>query len=917
MSEEEIGDVEGGAEEGSQQQFDWSAFKDDEGRLYFYNNVTGESSWEAPEEGFNPPPPDNDVDDVGEEVEKQTTDKTGVVSTNEQPDDMTDQQIDLSTTPAEESAEPSAITEQEAEEDPPMAGDWVEYKDDEGRAYYFNTVSQETTWDRPPEFDAIENDGKTKREIRDDDTVDMSPDRPQSPSMGEMAPESPTEDAPMNDIAEEHVEAEEIDPSVKRLEDAKLALSQPDAIMEHGVMTHLTEVVTSDGGNPQYAIQALTESARGQTAVCGLLSRWLADLKTETGMTIVSATAAANPAEQKKRFLKAADSIREMTQEEINNITRERFTTDRGRQILDLSKSEAAFLDDMMDSNRWRKLLIDLSAANKNSALLMYCLKEISKRGHHREIARRINQNDHFSVFSAMLASELAVIGKISISACRDNDTSISLNELVKDLRRTCTSTAYTYMYAMEVLRFLIRKAKEDSSEMSQRDRLLYVRVIRKWERLLEVLQGTMIDPASADGETPLFRKRRLDVALTISDLQQRQRRRLYPRDIRDIQEEGFTVNEDTVDEYHMSAERRADIETAVLNFLRRYCLGTQLDDQLLDKMLPISVGGDPENFVGNLLTQYPTSIEALLGYIYKPGNQRVRSVVTRNKCARLAAMAVLAAEKKAVEEARKIDPNVPESDFDEVGLTRMLSEGSQLCEQLENMVSFIVTVNPDRKKSSSSLNPGEQLCALALKCAAVSRGVALWASGVTKGSEFVISASYPTISPNIISLIRIVYLHHPFNRDDTCNIAFEFLKHSNSEIAYKTMNQIKEQSLRLLLFLCVRGEAPTVLGRMSNLVNETSRSYLDASLVRYFISGLLEVASPPFSIPFIRSFIVLLKAPACIDAIKTAYFGEESKKRLEGILKYLNTRANGKLDKHPLAKEDVSLIESLLSIYG
>lgn len=209
-------------------------------------------------------------------------------------------------------------------------------------------------------------------------------------------------------------------------------------------MAHLTEVVTSEGGNPQNAIQALTESTHGQTAVCGLLSRWLADLKSEAEASFVTAASAANPEEQKKRFLKASDTIREMTQEEINTITRERFTTDRGRRILDLSKSEAAFLDDMMDSNRWRKLLIDLSASNKNSALLMYCLKEISKRGHHREIARRINQSDHFAVFSAMLASELAVIGKISISACQDHDTSISLNELVKDLKRTCTSTAYT-----------------------------------------------------------------------------------------------------------------------------------------------------------------------------------------------------------------------------------------------------------------------------------------------------------------------------------------------------------------------------------------------------------------------------------------------------------------------------------------
>lgn len=201
-------------------------------------------------------------------------------------------------------------------------------------------------------------------------------------------------------------------------------------------------MVKSDRGNPKNAIQALSESAHGQTAVCGLLSRWLVDLKSQTSTTSSSNNADADA--QTKRFRKSADNIREMTQQEINRIVKENFTLKGGDNILALSKSEAAFLEDMMDSNRWRKLLIELSATKKDSALLMYCLQSISKRGHHREIARRINQSEHFPVFNAMLASELAVIGKISVSACHDHDTSISLNELVGDLRRICTSTSYT-----------------------------------------------------------------------------------------------------------------------------------------------------------------------------------------------------------------------------------------------------------------------------------------------------------------------------------------------------------------------------------------------------------------------------------------------------------------------------------------
>lgn len=248
------------------------------------------------------------------------------------------------------------------------------------------------------------------------------------------------------------------------------------------------------------------------------------------------------------------------------------------------------------------------------------------------------------------------------------------------------------------------------------------------------------------------------------------------------------------------------------------------------------------------------------------------------------------------------------------MALTRKLIEGSNLCQQLESMVSFIVTYGGE---GSNGESPGEELVIMAMQSSLIAQGVAIWAREVIKGNDFVTSGTYPTVSPSILSLVRVLYTKHHCIRDDTLEVAFGFLSHSksDSDVSYQKLSEIKEQSLRLLLFLCVRGEGPTILKRVTRLLSDPVSIFLDSSLVRYFAAGLLEVAKAPFSVPFLRSLAAFLRSPATVEALRTSYFEEKSKKRLATMIHEFKTLSENQ--ENAMAVKDVTLVRSLLATYN
>lgn len=186
---------------------EWSAFYDDEGRIYYYNSVNGESSWDAPEK-YNPPPDADEKKMDGNSREEDAADTATAAVTS--------------------------VDDSQSQETEEARRAWVAYRDDEGREYYYNTVTQQTTWDKP---EGLQEEGALKDNDKTE-TDGSSPKRAASPLPMEEEPVTPEDKQP--DATDKHLEEQadepEIisDPAAKRLEDAQSALRQTDAILELG-----------------------------------------------------------------------------------------------------------------------------------------------------------------------------------------------------------------------------------------------------------------------------------------------------------------------------------------------------------------------------------------------------------------------------------------------------------------------------------------------------------------------------------------------------------------------------------------------------------------------------------------------------------------------------------------------------------
>ncbi len=236
---------------------------------------------------------------------------------------------------------------------------------------------------------------------------------------------------------------------------------------------------------------------------------------------------------------------------------------------------------------------------------------------------------------------------------------------------------------------------------------------------------------------------------------------------------------------------------------------------------------------------------------------------------------------------------------------------GSQLCEQVENIVKFVVT--EDISGSSDSSSVGAQLSAQCIKYSTVAQGFLMWAKTRASNSEFASSVAYQYTAPGILSLARIISIRHPLLRECVMDVAILFVKHSNSELSYQKLNAIKEQALRLLLIVASKGLVIEVF----NIVASQLSSF-DSGLIRYFVSGALSIMRPPYSLSLVRSFGQLLLNKSCIDALNAVYFESNKKQALAKLVAcFKETVLEEKSNFSRSANHDRSITLALASAYS
>ncbi|GMH76550.1 hypothetical protein TL16_g07121 [Triparma laevis f. inornata] len=300
--------------------------------------------------------------------------------------------------------------------------DWLAYKNEEEKMYFYNEKTGGNVWELPHGVDRY---------------IDMD-DGERLVILGECGGEgveSVEEEVKLVDSKKEAgAEGVQVDPVTVAME----FLEGKDAVLEPNCMKHVA-VAREGGGNQADILKTLVKGYCNVPGEIGIMAGWLKELEGDT--------------EQHKKIVK--DSVTTS----IEACLKENFSEDEAQQILEMEGSELGWVGEMLKNEDWMRMLIRLQKNNKDSALLTYFLTQISKLGHHHLL---LNQTDNFLVFNNMLEHMLLKLAKAKTTGEGDETLGV--------LRKICLSMPHVFWYSRCQLKSLLEdeSCPEEAKEKFQ-----------------------------------------------------------------------------------------------------------------------------------------------------------------------------------------------------------------------------------------------------------------------------------------------------------------------------------------------------------------------------------------------------------------------------------------------------------------
>ncbi|TYZ57122.1 hypothetical protein PybrP1_009528 [[Pythium] brassicae (nom. inval.)] len=543
-------------------------------------------------------------------------------------------------------------------------------------------------------------------------------------------------------------------------------LSTPDAIMEANVLPAINGFLRAhnESNGPEILVEALSSSYRGHAQMVALVASWLDAFPVSASVL-----------ENKVTYDVSEGAVHES----------------KGGASWDLSEDILyAHLKALVTQHYEPKL------THKTCTLLQYAIRRISDAGHHKEIASITNANAFFTVFSGVLVDAFCRIPFASEEEARED---------IAALTKICCQSAYSYVYAEELLCTIDSQlyALQKTLDARSSESLRYRTARSKLSRVRSELQETAIGwyGAKVGFFHPLRRRYMLDANPRLSDAV-----------------------------LSIMTSRKCS-ESAAETLVKEY----------KTKMPPPAAH-----------LRDPIVLRSLLDPLFNPSESI--SAHFADNCISLLAYAASTRDERSI-----LQPSESKATFhvdvDEDGIQQTktaLSEASAICKS-DNTLGY----------NMNQSGVVERLTA-AMRVPVVSMGVLHWLEVTLTSPAFFNSTLLHICFPSLLFILEASIKLHT----SQWPIAFRVLVTSlrlHPDVNPVKALELKRESLRSMVFMVTSGYVLPVLEFV--YLNTVE---LDQALLRNFVTMLFVRVAPPYSSKFVGALAKILMHPKVQNAVKS-----------------------------------------------